>query len=110
MASLDELDEQDLIQILTGPKNALIKQYEKLFELDKVDLRFTQNALNAIAHLAMERKTGARGLRSVMESIMLNIMYNLPSMEGVKECVINSSVVEKGSEPMLFYEQEAKSA
>ncbi|HMB31482.1 MAG TPA: ATP-dependent Clp protease ATP-binding subunit ClpX [Desulfohalobiaceae bacterium] len=110
VASLDELEKDDLVHILTGPKNSLIKQYKKLFELDGVDLRFTQNALKAIAHISMERKTGARGLRSVMESIMLNVMYNLPSMERVKECVINSSVVEKGADPILFYEQEAKSA
>lgn len=110
VASLDELEEDDLVHILTGPKNSLIKQYKKLFELDGVDLRFTQNALKAIAHISMERKTGARGLRSVMESIMLNVMYNLPSLERVKECVINSSVAEKGADPILFYEQEAKSA
>jgi len=110
VSALDELEEEDLIHILTEPKNALVKQYEKLFDMDNVRLRLTQNALRAIARKAMERKTGARGLRSVMESIMLDIMYRLPSMQGVKECVINSSVVDKGADPLLFYEQQAKTA
>ncbi len=110
VSALDELEEEDLIHILTEPKNALVKQYEKLFDMDNVRLRLTHNALRAIARKAMERKTGARGLRSVMESIMLDIMYRLPSMQGVKECVINSSVVDKGAEPLLFYEQQAKTA
>ncbi len=110
VAALDELEEEDLIHILTEPKNALIKQYQKLFELDHVSLRFTQNALKAIAKMAMERKTGARGLRSVMEAIMLEIMYKLPSMNKVKECVVNKAVVENGSDPLLFYEKNAKTA
>ncbi len=110
ISALDELEEEDLVHILTAPKNALVKQYQKLFELDNVRLRFTQNALKAIAKQAMQRKTGARGLRSVMESIMLDIMYKLPSMQGVKECVINKAVVEKKAEPLLFYQQQAKSA
>lgn len=110
ISALDELEEEDLVHILTAPKNALVKQYQKLFELDNVRLRFTQNALKAIAKQAMQRKTGARGLRSVMESIMLDIMYRLPSMQGVKECVINKAVVEKKAEPLLFYQQQAKSA
>ncbi len=110
VAALDELEEDDLIHILQEPKNALVKQYQKLFELDHVRLRFTKNALRSIAHRAMARKTGARGLRSVLESIMLDIMYKLPSMEGVQECVINKAVVEEEAEPMLFYQQQAKSA
>jgi len=110
VASLEELTEDDLVRILTEPKNALVKQYMKLFELDNIRLRFTQNSLAAIAHRALERKTGARGLRNVMESIMLEIMYKLPSLTGVKECVINKAVVEKGIEPLLFYHQEVKSA
>ena len=108
--SLTELGRDDLVRILTEPKNALVKQYQKLFELDKVDLRFTNNALASIAEKAIERKTGARGLRNVMESIMLDIMYKLPSLEGVKECVVNKAVVEKGLEPLLFFHQEVKSA
>ncbi|MFP4315740.1 MAG: ATP-dependent Clp protease ATP-binding subunit ClpX [Desulfovibrionales bacterium] len=110
ISALDELSEEDMIQILTKPKNALVRQYQKLFELDNVRLRFTQNALNAIARKAIERKTGARGLRNVLEIIMLEIMYQLPSLENVKECVINKAVVEKNVEPLLFYEQEVKTA
>jgi ATP-dependent Clp protease ATP-binding subunit ClpX len=110
VTALTELTEDDLVRILTEPKNALIKQYQKLFELDKVGLRFTDNALRAIARRAIERETGARGLRNVMESIMLDIMYNLPSLSGVKECVINKSVVEKAMEPLLLYHQETQTA
>ncbi|MBS3778795.1 MAG: ATP-dependent Clp protease ATP-binding subunit ClpX [Desulfovermiculus sp.] len=110
VTALDELDEDDLVHILSEPKNALVKQYQKLFELDNVNLRFTHNALKAIAHQAMERKTGARGLRSVMEAIMLDIMYKLPSLQAVQECVINRAVVEDGKDPLIFYQQEAKSA
>ncbi len=106
---VEDLNEDDLVRILTEPKNALSKQYEKLFELDNVKLRFTSNALRSIAQKAIERKTGARGLRNVMESIMLEIMYNLPSQTSVKECVINKNVVENGVEPLLIYHQnEAK--
>jgi len=110
VATLDELTEDDLVRILTEPKNALIKQYEKLFDLDGVKLRFTSNAMRAVAKLALERKTGARGLRSVLEGIMLDIMYRLPSIDGVKECVVNSAVVDGGQEPLLIYQQEARSA
>ncbi|QJB57904.1 ATP-dependent Clp protease ATP-binding subunit ClpX [Pseudodesulfovibrio sp. zrk46] len=108
--ALEELTEEDLVRILQEPKNALVKQYKKLFELDKVELRFTENAMKAIAKQAIERKTGARGLRNVLEKTMLEIMYKLPSMEGVRECVINQAVVEKGMEPLLMYHQEVKSA
>ena len=100
---VDELDEPDLVRILTEPKNALVRQYQKLFELDHVTLRFTPNALKAIAARAIERKTGARGLRNVMEKIMLDIMFKLPSMPNVKECLINRAVIEKGKEPVLLY-------
>ena len=110
VTSIQELAEEDLVRILVEPRNALVKQYQKLFELDKIRLRFTQNALSAIAVKAIERKTGARGLRNVMEGIMLDIMYKLPSLTGVKECVINKAVVEKGVEPLLFYHQEVKTA
>ena len=84
LTHVDDLGEDDLVRILTEPKNALTRQYQKLFELDNVTLRFTSDALRAIAHRAIERKTGARGLRNVMESVMLDIMYQLPSMPGVK--------------------------
>ena len=110
VSSLEELTEDDLVRILTEPKNALVKQYQKMFELDNINLKFTQNALQAIAAKALERKTGARGLRNVMESIMMDVMYNLPSLQGVQECLINKEVVEKGIEPLLFYQQEVKTA
>ncbi len=110
VSSLKELTQDDLIRILNEPKNALVKQYKKMLDLDDIELKFTQNAIKAIARQALERKTGARGLRNVMESIMLEVMYKLPSLKGVKECLINKAVVENGVEPLLIYEQEAKSA
>jgi len=110
LASLKNLEEDDLVRILTEPKNALIKQYQKLFEMENVRLRFTSEALRAVARKAIERKTGARGLRNVLEDIMLDISYRLPSISGVKECVVNDSVVENESEPLLIYEQEVKTA
>ncbi|GAB6886635.1 ATP-dependent Clp protease ATP-binding subunit ClpX [Desulfothermus okinawensis JCM 13304] len=106
IAALDELEENDLIRILTEPKNALVKQYQKLFELEGVKLSFTDGALKSIAKKAMERKTGARGLRNIMESVMMDIMYKLPSRIGVKECIINSSVVDGGKDPLLFYDKD----
>ncbi len=107
---VDDLGEDDLVRILTEPKNALIRQYQKLFELDKVTLRFSSNALKAIAAKAIERKTGARGLRNVMEKTMLDIMYTLPTMTNVRECLINKAVIEKGFEPVLLYENEEQAA
>lgn len=110
LASLKDLNEDDLLRILVEPKNALVKQYQKLFEMENVRLRFTQDALRAIARRAILRKTGARGLRNVLETIMLDIFYRLPSLSGVKECVVNTSVVENEVEPLLIYEQEVKTA
>lgn len=104
---LDELSEEDLVRVLTEPKNALVRQYQKLFEMDKVTLRFTKDALRAVARRAMEQKTGARGLRNVLEKTMLDIMYNLPTEKGLRECVINAAVVEKNKPPMLIYEADA---
>ncbi|SBV93618.1 ATPase and specificity subunit of ClpX-ClpP ATP-dependent serine protease [uncultured delta proteobacterium] len=106
---VDDLSEEDLIRVLTEPKNALVKQYQKLFSLDDVTLRFTQDALKAIAHLAIKRKTGARGLRNVMEHAMMDIMYSLPSRENVRECVVNAAVIEKGKEPLYIYDTDAQS-
>ncbi len=103
---VDDLSEEDLVRVLTEPKNALVKQYQKLFSLDDVTLRFTQDALHAVAHMAVQRKTGARGLRNVMENAMLEIMYSLPARTDVKECVINASVIEKGKEPLYIYNTE----
>ena len=110
LTHVDDLGEDDLVRILTEPKNALTRQYQKLFELDHVQLRFTPNALKAIAARAIERKTGARGLRNVMERTMLDIMFRLPSMPGVKECLINRAVIEKGKEPVLLYDESAEGA
>ncbi|MFT4301016.1 MAG: ATP-dependent Clp protease ATP-binding subunit ClpX [Desulfovibrio sp.] len=100
---VDELDEADLVRILTEPKNALVRQYQKLFGFEDVTLRFTPNALKAIAAKAIERKTGARGLRNVMERTMLDIMFKLPSMPNVRECLINQAVIDKGKEPVLLF-------
>ncbi len=100
---VDELDEADLVRILTEPKNALVRQYQKLFGFEDVTLRFTPNALKAIAVKAIERKTGARGLRNVMERTMLDIMFKLPSMPNVRECLINQAVIDKGKEPVLLF-------
>ncbi|MFP3979931.1 MAG: ATP-dependent Clp protease ATP-binding subunit ClpX [Desulfobacterales bacterium] len=107
-ATLEDLDENALIQILTEPKNALIKQFKKLFELENVNLRFTDAALAAIARESMKRSSGARGLRAILESTMLDIMYKLPSIPGVKECVVGEEVVLNREEPILLYEQQSK--
>ena len=103
---VDELDEDDLVRILTEPKNALTKQYQKLFELDKVKLHFSREALQAIAHKAIERQTGARGLRNVMEKKMLNIMYKLPYISCVSECLIDKDVIDKDTDPVLLYDKD----
>ena len=110
VATLDELNEDTLIRILSEPKNALIKQFKKLFELEGVNLRFTDSALLAVAKEALKRKSGARGLRAILETCMLNIMYELPSIDDVKECVISEDVVMNKEEPILLYEQTKKQA
>ena len=110
VTTLDELKESSLIRILTEPKNALVKQFRKLFEFEGVSLRLTDNALSSIAKEAMKRKSGARGLRSIMENTMLDIMYEIPSDESVKECVINKEVVLNNEEPILLFEQKKKQA
>ena len=107
---VDELDEADLMRILTEPKNALVKQYQKLFALDGVNLRFTSGALKSVAAKALERKTGARGLRNVLEAVMLDIMYMLPSRQGVKDCLINRAVIEKGRDPVYLLDNEDRAA
>ena len=109
-ATLDELNESSLIRILTEPKNALIKQFKHMFELEGVNLRFTDSALSAIATESQKRKSGARGLRAIMESSMLDIMYELPSIESVKECVIGEDVILNNEDPILLYEQTKKQA
>jgi ATP-dependent Clp protease ATP-binding subunit ClpX len=110
VATLDELNEEALIDILTKPKNALIKQYQKLFEFEEVRLRFAEGALRAVARQALRRKSGARGLRSILEIVMLDLMYDIPSRDDVEECVINEEVIEQGSKPLMVLKQEAESA
>jgi ATP-dependent Clp protease ATP-binding subunit ClpX len=110
VATLDELDEHALIDILTRPRNALVKQYQKLFEMEKVKLQFSKEALKAVAKEALRRHSGARGLRAIMEDAMLDIMYDVPFREGVKECRITEGVVLKKEAPQLFFEKEKKSA
>jgi ATP-dependent Clp protease ATP-binding subunit ClpX len=109
-ATLEELDEDALICILTEPKNALVKQYSKLFEMEDVELEFREEALRAVARKAMKRKTGARGLRSILENTLLNIMYDLPSMSGVSKVVIDDGVIEGEAEPLLIYENAEQSS
>ena len=108
VAPLQDLDQTALIEILTKPKNALVRQYQRMFEMENTKLTFTEDALDAIAKKALERKTGARGLRSIMESTLLDTMYDLPSNNNVDEIVINAEVVEKGSEPMKIYEENSE--
>jgi len=110
IATLDELDEKALVQILTEPKNALIKQYRHLFEMEGADLEFRGDSLNAIARKAMERKTGARGLRTIVENVLLNTMYELPSADNISKVVVDESVILGESEPYLVYEVEKKKA
>jgi len=104
IATLDELTEDELVRILIEPKNALVKQYQKLFEMENVRLKFTDAALRAIAQEALRRKSGARGLRAIMENIMLDVMYEIPSVRGVKECVVDEDVVLRSQKPMLIFE------
>ena len=110
IATLDELNESALIRILQEPKNALIRQYKRLMEIEGVNLRLTDSALLAIANEAMKRKSGARGLRAIMESCMMDIMYEIPSMENVKECVIGEDTVLNKEDPILLFEQPKKQA
>jgi ATP-dependent Clp protease ATP-binding subunit ClpX len=110
IATLSELTEDDLVTILTQPRNALVKQYQKLFDLEKVKLSFTKEALRATAREAMRRKSGARGLRSILEQAMLDIMYDVPYREGVKECKITDGVILHREAPLLSFEKEKKSA
>ncbi|NIT14323.1 MAG: ATP-dependent Clp protease ATP-binding subunit ClpX [Candidatus Dadabacteria bacterium] len=107
-ATLEELDEPALMEILTKPKNALIKQFQKLMELENVELEFTDGALEEIAHEGIIRKTGARGLRAIIESIMLDVSYEVPSLSDIKRCVITKEVVQGKGNPLFFYEEERK--
>ena len=109
-ATLDELTEEDLMKILVTPKNAVVKQFQKLFRMEGVELKFTEGALRAIVKEAIKQKTGARGLRSIIEYVLLDIMFILPDLEGVKECIINEDVILKHAQPIILYETKAKTA
>ena len=106
IATLGELSLEALVKILTEPRNALVKQYKKLFELEDVSLKFTQEALLAVARDAVKRKSGARGLRAILETVMLDIMYDLPNLHGVQECVVGEDVITRGEAPLLLYENQ----
>ncbi len=106
VATLEDLDEAALIEILTKPKNALVKQYGRLFEMEGVKLSFTDDALKSVATRAIARKTGARGLRSIMEAILLATMFDLPGLDGVEEVVVNREVAEGRANPLFTYGKE----
>jgi ATP-dependent Clp protease ATP-binding subunit ClpX len=108
LATLEDLDERALIEILTRPKNALAKQYQRMFEMEGVKLRFHEDALSAISRRAIGRKTGARGLRSILEGILLETMFELPSLNGVQEVVITPDVVEGRARPLYTYSDKAQ--
>ena len=110
IATLHELNEEALVDILTKPKNALVKQFSKLFEMDQVKLKFTNGALHSVAKEALKRRAGARGLRAILEHAMLDIMYDIPSRSGIKEVVINEDVIMKSEAPLIVYEKEAELA
>jgi len=110
VATLEDLDESALIRILTEPKNALIKQYQKLFEMDEVSLEFREDALRAIAQKAIARKTGARGLRSIMENILMEPMFEIPTAGDIEEVVINADVVDDGAAPLVVHAKKPTSA
>ena len=108
IATLDDLDKDALIEILTKPKNALVKQYQKLFGFENVKLEFTDDALSSIAKKALDKNTGARGLRTILENILLDTMFNLPGIEGVDEIVVNADVVQKNIKPLYIYDKSNK--
>ncbi len=110
IATLDELSEEALIRILREPKNAIVRQYQKLFQLQGVDLKFTEGAIKAVAREALKRKSGARGLRSILENSMLDIMFEIPSLSNVRECIISEEVVLSKESPILLFENQAESA
>ena len=110
VATLKELSKKDLVRILTEPKNAIIKQYQKLFELENVKLKFTDGALTAVAKESLRRKAGARGLRAILENIMLETMYELPSQTNIKECMVNEDVITEKAKPIIVYGDRAETA
>ena len=108
MVTLDLLDEKALIRILKEPKNAIIKQYRKLFELDEVELEFTDDAVEMIAKQAIERKTGARGLRSILEKALMDVMFEIPSDDAIGRCIITKETVEGKAKPKIIYRDDKK--
>jgi ATP-dependent Clp protease ATP-binding subunit ClpX len=110
IATLHELNEEALIDILTKPRNSLVKQYQRLLDMDGVKLKFTKGALTAVARMALDRNSGARGLRAILESAMLDIMYDVPSRAGVKEVVVSEDVIVKHDAPLIVYAKEAELA
>ncbi|HMK64218.1 MAG TPA: ATP-dependent Clp protease ATP-binding subunit ClpX [Thermodesulfobacteriota bacterium] len=110
IATLDELSEEAMVRILTEPKNAIVRQYQKLFQIQGVDLKFTDGAIKAVARESLKRKSGARGLRSILEKAMLEIMFEIPSMKDVRECVVSEEVILNNESPILLFENQAESA
>jgi ATP-dependent Clp protease ATP-binding subunit ClpX len=110
IATLDDLTEEDLVKILTQPRNAITRQYQRLFDLDGVALRFAPDALQSVAREAIQKGTGARGLRAILEQRMLDIMYTIPTLEDVKECIVNREVILKKAEPILVFEKQQETA
>lgn len=108
--SLEGLDEDALVRILKEPKNALVKQYQRLFSLDNVELRFEDDAIVEIARKALERKTGARGLRSIMENVLMDVMYQIPSDDTIQLCVVTKEVIEGKSEPLVVHREPTRKA
>jgi ATP-dependent protease Clp, ATPase subunit len=104
VATLEELDESALVTILTEPKNAIVKQYQKLFEMEGCEVEFRDDALRGVARKAMERKTGARGLRTILEHVLLDTMYDMPTLENVSKVVVDAAVIEGEAQPYLIYE------
>jgi ATP-dependent Clp protease ATP-binding subunit ClpX len=107
ITNVHNLDKTALVDILTKPKNALVKQFQKLFEMDGVKLKFTKGALASVAKLAQHHKSGARGLRAILEQAMLDIMYEIPSQAAIREVLINEEVVEHASQPIMMYQKDA---
>ncbi|HBR68567.1 MAG TPA: ATP-dependent Clp protease ATP-binding subunit ClpX, partial [Rhodospirillaceae bacterium] len=108
IATLENLDEAALISILTEPKNAMVKQYQKLFDMEGAELKFTDEALKAVAKKAIERKTGARGLRSILENLLLDTMFELPDIEDIQEVVVNEDTVQENKKPVYVYADKKK--
>ena len=106
MCSLHKLTEEALITILTKPKNSICKQYQKLFEMEDVKLEFSKDALKEIAHIAIKQNTGARGLRSIIEKVIVNVMYDLPELENAKSCLISKDVIVNGEDPIFVFDEK----